>query len=127
MVYSCEHCKHRVSGRAVVWGDVILHDYCVEEYRYKRDGLVHKCPKCNATGTVPDPSGKMQSVSIPLAIGEDPDCSYGGCMGCTQCIKRIKYRDVPVQVTCPLCNGQKRLRDKPEPIMGVIGWKTGAK
>lgn len=119
----CEHCHEVVDGGAVVHGSVIVHAHCDPPYRRHLRGLDHECPKCRTTGKVNDPSGRMVATTVALGFNETPDCAYNGCMGCGYCSSRTKRIQVPVQVTCDLCEGEGWLTAPAVPVTKVVDWR----
>lgn len=119
----CAHCGRPVEGEAFVLqrdgGMVMLHSRCHDGYQ----ALVHRCPKCKATGKMDHPLGETESVEVPLAHNETPGCAWLGCWGCQYCRSRSKLVVRVKRVTCDLCSGKGRLSQEPVPVTEVTGWK----
>ena len=119
----CVQCNQRIFGAAEVLDKGIIHQKCGDAYYRAVRGLLYECPKCNKTGKIKDPGGRMEDKIVPLARNETPDCAYNGCWGCEFCRDRIKTVRVPCMVKCTLCNGEGYLKDKPEPVTAIVDWK----
>lgn len=126
MSLACAHCGSHVEGEAIVLhrdGGVVLHSRCHDGYQRALEGLVHRCPKCKATGKMDHPRGETESVEVPLAHNETPGCAWNGCWGCQYCRSRVKLVDRVKRVTCDLCNGTGWLSQEPVPVTKVTDWK----
>lgn len=127
--HKCEYCKELLSGPAYVSSaGALLHQGCVKEHNYAQRGLIHVCPKCRGAGAIQDPSGAMDTVRVyhpRPGPGVTPECAYDDCRGCPLCLGGEVDEKRPKRIKCPLCNGEGRMKQKPEPIMGVVGWKVG--
>ena len=113
----CKHCGLPVTGHCCIIDSEVVHAICAKPYELASRGFTHKCPKCNTRGEVNDPSGETIERKVKT---DDPPCAYNGCRGCPMC--GHKMIQIPVMVSCPLCEGVGYLKSKPKEILGVVGW-----
>lgn len=119
---NCASCGQRVVGQCVVEDNAVLHLTCEKKYHNTLHGRIHPCPKCEQSGLVDDPSGRMETKEVPLAPGEVSECGFNGCRGCGLCSRRIKMIQVPAKIRCNLCSGHGWLNKEAKPITKIVDW-----
>lgn len=124
----CKYCSKQLENghTCIIINDEIICKKCEEPYRRFINGLIYTCPRCKGTGSIKTGKTEMllQEVYLQDSRGYVP-CEYNDCRGCTECRTRtgLRYVNTPVMEKCVLCSGVGYLREKPEPVIGIIDWK----
>lgn len=121
---ACIFCQEIILGSAeVLRGGTLIHAHCVLKKDGADRGLLYPCPQCKRSGKV---NGKeTRTLEVELRKGEIPLCAFNGCRGCGDCRDGKKRVEVPIEIKCPLCEGEgyTKTEAKPVEVVAITGWK----
>ncbi len=119
----CESCnlEFENGSNIIKLFDVFIHVVCEKRYRNSINKRKFPCPQCGTAGKV-NHKTKTEKKEVNLSYDETPDCGYNGCWGCYNCRNRVKTIDVPIKISCDLCNGHGYTEIEAKPVTAVVGW-----
>lgn len=111
---NCAHYNRDLEGKAVVRGEKVFHEDCVNASRQAKAGRKHKCPKCSGTGW--EYNGEVPEVEL-----HDPSGGHDGWFSNLVPVAKMVHKSK----RCDFCEGHGYLATEPKPIVEparVVGW-----